>query len=68
MINQTINGISAWLRCLKSRKGQTLVEYALVLTFISVLCISVLTVLSGQIRNLYLPIINALAAVQASIQ
>jgi Flp pilus assembly pilin Flp len=41
-------------------RGQALVEYALVLAFISVLCIMVLSVMGLQIRGLFLNIIAAL--------
>jgi Flp pilus assembly pilin Flp len=60
-------GIRTALGRLKSKKGQTLVEYALILSFISVLSIIVLTALGVQIQSLYLPIIDALAKVQAAI-
>ena len=49
------------------KKGQTLVEYALILAFISVLSIMFMSAIGVQIQGLYLPIITALAAVQASI-
>ena len=68
MINPMINGVGVLLRSLKSKKGQTLVEYALILSFISVLTIMVMTALGMQIRGLYLPIINALAAARQSIE
>jgi Flp pilus assembly pilin Flp len=45
-----------------SRKGQSLVEYALILAFISVVAISVLSSLGGQITGLYTKISSALAA------
>lgn len=38
---------------LKSKKGQTLVEYALILTFISVLAIVVLSDLGSQILSIF---------------
>jgi len=55
-----------FLRCFKSRKGQSLVEYALVLSFISLLSVAVLSVLGAQIRGMYLPIIHALEAARAA--
>jgi Flp pilus assembly pilin Flp len=67
MINEMIASASALLHRLKSRKGQSLVEYALILTFISVLCIAVLTVLGAQIRGVYSIIISALTAARAAI-
>jgi Flp pilus assembly pilin Flp len=63
-----IFGVST-LRCrLNGKKGQTVVEYALVLAFISVLSVMVLSALGVEIRGLYLPIIDALQAAQQSIQ
>lgn len=50
----------------KSRKGQTLVEYALILAFISVVAISVLISLGQQIKGTYTKISSALASAQAS--
>jgi Flp pilus assembly pilin Flp len=50
------------LRRLKSRNGQTLIEYALVLSFISVLSVTYLTALGGEIRGLFLSIIGSLSA------
>jgi pilus assembly protein Flp/PilA len=54
------------LRRLKSRKGQTLVEYALILAFISVVAISVLISLGQAVRGTYTKISSALASAQAS--
>jgi len=67
MINRMINAVSALPRRLEGKKGQSLVEYALILTFISVLSISVLSVLGIQIRGLFLSIISALAAARTAI-
>jgi pilus assembly protein Flp/PilA len=67
MRDRIITGISTSLRHLKSKKGQTLVEYALILAFVSVLSIMFMSALGMQIQGLYLPIITALAAVQAAI-
>jgi Flp pilus assembly pilin Flp len=56
------------LRRPKCKKGQTVVEYALVLSFITVLSVIVLSTMGVEIRGLYLPIIDALQAAQQSIQ
>ena len=66
-VNKVINGMSTLRSRLKSRKGQTLVEYALILSLVSVLTIIVMSVLGVEIQGLYLPIISALEAVQAAI-
>ena len=42
-------------------RGQALVEYALVLAFLSSFCIAVLTPWGAPLRNLYVYIISALA-------
>ena len=42
MINKIISSAKSALRRMRSNKGQTLVEYALILAFISVVAISVL--------------------------
>jgi Flp pilus assembly pilin Flp len=63
-----IFGVTTLRVRLNGKKGQTVVEYALVLAFISVLSVIVLSALGVEIRGLYLPIISALQAVQQSIQ
>jgi Flp pilus assembly pilin Flp len=67
-MDRMITGIRALLCHFKSRKGQTVVEYALILAFISVLCIIFLSALGLQIQNLYLPIIAALDTARQSIE
>jgi len=49
------------LRKLKRIKGQTLVEYALILAFISVVAISVLIRLGNQIKSVFTTISSQLA-------
>ena len=53
-------------RQMRDRKGQTLVEYALILAFISVVAIAVLTSLGEQIKGTYTKISSALASAQSS--
>jgi Flp pilus assembly pilin Flp len=50
----------------KSRKGQTLVEYALILAFISVVAISVLIRLGDEIKGTFTTITSQLAYAQSS--
>jgi Flp pilus assembly pilin Flp len=50
----------------KSRNGQTLVEYALILAFISVVAISVLIALGNGVKGTYSNISSSLASAQAS--
>jgi Flp pilus assembly pilin Flp len=49
------------------RAGQTLVEYALVLAFVSVVAIGVLMFLGVQMRGVYETIIDALDRVRTTI-
>jgi Flp pilus assembly pilin Flp len=48
-----------WRR--KQKKGQTLVEYALILAFISVVAISVLIALGNQVKHVFTTISSQLA-------
>jgi Flp pilus assembly pilin Flp len=50
----------------KSRRGQTLVEYALILAFISVVAISVLIRLGDVIKGTFTTITSQLAYAQSS--
>ena len=68
MRNRVINRLGVMLRSGQGRKGQTLVEYALVLSFISVLCVAFLSALGQQVHSLYLSILNPLANALASLQ
>jgi len=54
-------------RFLKSCRGQSLVEYTLILSFVSLLSVVLLSVLGVQVRGLYSSIINALEAVRNAI-
>ncbi len=62
MINKVIIRAKTALRRLKSKKGQTLVEYALILAFISVVAISVLIALGNQVTKVFSSINSQLAA------
>jgi len=50
----------------KGKKGQTLVEYALILAFISVVAISVLINLGKEIKSVFSTITSQLAYAQSS--
>ena len=50
----------------RSRKGQTLVEYALILAFISVVAISVLIRLGNQIKSVFSTITSQLSVASSS--
>jgi Flp pilus assembly pilin Flp len=53
MIHKLIPRAQRALRRMKNRRGQTLVEYALILAFISVVAISVLIALGGQVKTVF---------------
>ena len=60
MINKIITRAKVALRRMKSKKGQTLVEYALILAFISVVAISVLIALGNQVKSVFTTISSQL--------
>lgn len=62
MIEPIIAVASRATRLLKSRRGQSLAEYALVLTFLSLLSVVVVSVLGVQLRGVFTSIAIALDA------
>ena len=66
MINKVITSAKIALRRMKSKKGQTLVEYALILAFISVVAISVLIALGNQVKSVFTTINSQLAMASSS--
>jgi len=54
------------LRRNKNKKGQTLVEYALILAFVSVVAISVLIRLGDEIKTVFTTITSQLAIAGSS--
>ncbi len=66
MINKVIARAKSALRRMKSKKGQTLVEYALILAFISVVAISVLIALGHQVQSVFTTITSQLAVASSS--
>ena len=66
MINKVIIRAKNALRRLKSKKGQTLVEYALILAFISVVAISVLIALGNQVKAVFTTISSQLQYAQSN--
>jgi Flp pilus assembly pilin Flp len=54
------------LRRNKNKRGQTLVEYALILAFISVVAISVLIRLGGEVKTIFTTITSQLAIAGSS--
>ena len=66
MINKLIIRAKSALRRMKGKKGQTLVEYALILAFISVVAISVLMALGNQVKSVFTTINSQLVAAASS--
>jgi len=66
MIKNIILRAKCAVRRMKSRRGQTLVEYALILAFISVVAIAVLISLGGQIKSVYSTISSQVAIAASS--
>jgi Flp pilus assembly pilin Flp len=66
MINKVITSAKIALRRMKSKKGQTLVEYALILAFISVVAISVLIALGNKVTGVFSTITSQLAIAGSS--
>jgi Flp pilus assembly pilin Flp len=66
LINKIITNANIALRRLKGRKGQTLVEYALILAFISVVAIAVLIALGNQIKGVFTTITSQIAIASSS--
>jgi Flp pilus assembly pilin Flp len=50
----------------KGRRGQTLVEYALILAFISVVAIAVLIRLGGEVKSVFSTITSQIAIADSS--
>ena len=66
MMNKMITNANIALRRMKSRKGQTLVEYALILAFISVVAISVLIALGGKVTQVFSSITSQISVAASS--
>jgi Flp pilus assembly pilin Flp len=66
MINKVFSKAGIALRRFKNRKGQTLVEYALILAFISVVAIAVLVALGNQVKGVFSTITSQVAIASSS--
>jgi Flp pilus assembly pilin Flp len=67
MISNLIAVASRASGALKGRSGQSLVEYALVLSFVSLLSVVLLSIFAAHLRGVYTSIIVALEAARAAI-
>jgi len=54
------------LRALRRRRGQTLVEYALIITIISVVAIGLLITIGGQVKTIYSNLNTSMATANSS--
>ena len=54
MLNYVLNALR------REEEGQGLVEYALILVLISVVCIAILTTLGGQVQNVFTTVSGAM--------
>lgn len=66
MISKVIPGANTAFHSKKSKEGQTLVEYALILSFVSVVAVSVMLSLTNQVKTAFTTIDNQLAVAEAS--
>ncbi|MDZ4789246.1 MAG: Flp family type IVb pilin [Blastochloris sp.] len=46
---------------MKSRKGQTLVEYGLILALVAIVVIAVMTIMGDQLTNIFSTVTSSLA-------
>jgi Flp pilus assembly pilin Flp len=67
MISNLITRASRAARVVHGRSGQSLVEYALVLSFVSLLSVVFMSIFEAQVRGLFNSIIVVLNAVRALI-
>jgi Flp pilus assembly pilin Flp len=66
MITNLMIKARATLRRMKSKKGQTLVEYALIIAFISIVAITVLIALGTQVKGIFTSVTSQLASANSS--
>jgi Flp pilus assembly pilin Flp len=66
MNNKVINNVKFTPLRLKGKKGQTLVEYALILALISVVAIAVLVAMGNQIKAVFTTISSQIAIATSS--
>ncbi len=66
MIRRLMVHFKGALRVSKSRKGQTLVEYALILAFISVVAIAVLIQLGHNVSSVFSAVNSQLKTAESS--
>ncbi|MDD5260867.1 MAG: Flp family type IVb pilin [Methylacidiphilales bacterium] len=62
MLTKLYTKLASRMVYLKSKKGQTLVEYGLILALVSIVVIVVLGLLGNQLKNIFNTITNTLGA------
>jgi pilus assembly protein Flp/PilA len=63
MLTELYTKLVSQLTYLKSRKGQTLVEYGLILALVAIVVIAVLGLLGNQLKNIFNTITSTLSTV-----
>lgn len=66
MMNKFITTTKTALRRMKSKQGQTLVEYALILAFISVVAIAVLIAMGNSVKGVFSTITSQISLASSS--
>ncbi len=66
MTNKMILRAKTVLRPLRGKKGQTLVEYALIIAFIALVAVAVLAVTGVQVQGIFGSVSSQLSAAQSS--
>lgn len=62
MMTKIYSSMISRLTYLKNRKGQTLVEYGLILALISIVTIAILTMMGTQLKSIFGRITSTLAS------
>lgn len=63
MLTELYIKMLSYVTCMKSRKGQTLVEYGLILALVSIVVIAVLIALGSQLNSVFGKITATLSSV-----
>jgi Flp pilus assembly pilin Flp len=66
MINKVLTNAAITRQRMKGKRGQTLVEYALILAFISIVAVSVLIAMGNQVKSVFTMISSQIAVANGS--
>jgi Flp pilus assembly pilin Flp len=53
MLNELLARVQSWVEATRDEEGQGLVEYALILVFVSIVSIGVLTILGVDVADIF---------------